>query len=202
MSVSSTAETRGRDQFHKYKRLIGLLTGICRRLPIGMRKRMLERRRNTRGKIGIGIRYALLKSIAIRCGDNVSIFQGVYVLNPQNLVVGSNVSIHPMTYLECGKGRDGGLIIGDDVSIAHGVTIMATTHTYASSDIPIKDQPVITKPVKIGANVWIGAKATVLAGITVGTGCVIGANAVLTKSTDANMVYAGIPARVVKERLT
>ena len=44
------------------------------------------------------------------------------------------------------------------------------------------------------------AKVTITAGITVASGCVIGANAVVTKDTEINGVYVGIPAKKIKTR--
>ena len=87
------------------------------------------------------------------------------------------------------------------MSIAHGVTIMATTHTFDDPDVPIKDQDVIDEPVRIEENVWIGAKASVLSGVTIRRGCVVGAGAVVTKSTDSDGVYVGVLAKLLKSRI-
>ncbi len=190
---------RGREQFDKYKGAINTVSFFYKLFPIKMRKQALEKRRNLRGKLGIGLRYAILKSISNSIGDNVALFQGVYLLNPENISIGNNVSIQPMTYIECGN-ESGGITIGSNVSIAHGVTIMATTHCYNDRKICIKDQGVLAEPVHIEDNVWIGAKAVVLSGVTVRQGCVIGAGAVVTKSTDLNGVYVGVPAYNIKER--
>jgi len=160
---------------------------------------LFEQSRNLRGKIGLGIRYALLKSISFRCGDNVAIYPGVYIFHPQNLSVGNNVSIHPMCYIECGIIPEG-VYIGDDVSMAHGTTVMASSHTYTDINEKIKNQEVVYKNVQIGDDVWIGAKATVLAGTTVASGCVIGANSVVTKDTEEKGVYVGAPAKRIKSR--
>ncbi len=194
------APKRGRDTFKKIKWLLSFFVSFYRLFPVKTRKKLLERHRYTRGKLGIGLRYALLKSLAAYCGDNVSVFEGVYLLNPQNLRVGNNVSIQPMCYIECGKDPALPLIIEDDVSIAHGATLMATTHTYSDLNLPIKDQPVETKALHIHENVWIGAKASILAGVTLASGCIIGAGAVVTKDTKENTIYGGVPARVIKER--
>lgn len=192
---------RGRDQFSKYKSLINFISTCFRMLPEKTRVRLLFTHRRMHGKFGMAIRYALLKSVANKCGDNVAIYEDVYFYNPQNLCVGSNVSFHPMCYIECGKQKDTGLHIGNDVSIAHGVTIMSNTHPYDNEAILIKDQPVITKQIVIGDNVWIGAKASILAGVKIESGCVIGANAVVTKNIDCNKVCAGVPVKVIKERI-
>ena len=190
---------RGREQFAKYKGAFGLITCFYRILPMKMRKKALEKKRFKRGKLGIGLRYAILRSITDSVGDNVAIFPGTYVLHPENLVVGNNVSIQPMCYLECGTVK-GGITIGNDVSIAHGVTVMATTHTFDDRDVPIKDQKVKDEPVRIEDNVWIGAKVSILSGTTVANGCVVGAGAVVTKPTEPDGVYAGVPARRIKDR--
>lgn len=190
---------RGRDQFKKYKKIFELFVSLYRHLPLRWRKNALEKHRNMRGKIGIGLRYVILKSITDSIGDNVAIFPSVYIFNPENLVIGNNVSIQPMTYMECGYVK-GGITIDDDVSIAHGVTIMGTTHRFDNHDEKIRDQGVDNEPVHIEENVWIGAKAAVLSGVTIGHGSVVGAGAVVNKSLEPEGVYVGVPARRVKER--
>ena len=103
---------RGRKQFAKLKRILAVLVTVYKVLPLKMRKKAFERHRNMRGKLGIGLRYVILKSITNSIGDNVAIFPNVYILNPENIVIGSNVSIQPMTYIECGYVK-GGITIGD-----------------------------------------------------------------------------------------
>ena len=199
---SQTPAVRGRDKFAKYKSIINFLVKLYRILPTRLRNKKFEKSRNTRGKWGLVKRYALLKSLAIRCGDNVAIYPGAYILNPQSMDIGNNVSIHPMCYLEGGpSGKKAGIIIGNDVSIAHGVTIMSTSHHYDNPDIPIKDQDYIVGTVVLEDNVWLGAKVSVLCGITVKTGCVIGANSVVTHDTEENGIYVGAPARKIKSRV-
>lgn len=190
---------RGRNQFAKYKGVFSVLTSLYKTLPLHMRKNALEKRRNMRGKLGMGFRYVILKSITDSIGDNVAVFPGVYIFHPENLVIGNNVSIQPMTYMECGYVK-GGITIDDDVSIAHGVTIMGTTHRFDNHEITIRDQGVNNELVHIEENVWIGAKVAVLSGVTIGHGSVIGAGAVVNKSLGPEGVYVGIPAKRVKDR--
>ena len=94
----------------------------------------------------------------------------------------------------------GGIEIGNDVSIAHGVTIMATEHNFSKKEEKIRDQGVISVPVRIEDDVWIGAKAVILCGTTIRSGCVIGAGAVVTKTTEPLGVYVGVPAQRIKDR--
>ena len=56
----------------------------------------------------------------------------------------------------------------------------------------------ITKPIKIGDNVYIGNNMIILPGVTIGNNVVIGAGAVVSKSIPDNSVAVGVPARVIK----
>ena len=55
------------------------------------------------------------------------------------------------------------------------------------------------KPVHVGNNVWFGAGCIVLPGVTIGDNAVVAAGAVVTKDVPANVVVAGVPAKVLKE---
>lgn len=54
----------------------------------------------------------------------------------------------------------------------------------------------------IGDNVYIGPGAKIFGGITIGNNVSIGANAVVNKSFPDNVVIAGIPAKIIKEKTT
>ncbi|WP_276538599.1 acyltransferase [Dehalobacterium formicoaceticum] len=188
---------RGRDKFKRAKFIINCLVKICDIMPYVIRTKLFGHYCMSNGYKGIVIRYVLLKTLAKRCGDNVAIYQNTYLLAPRGLVVGNNVSIHPMCYIDA----TGGIDIGNDVSIAHGTTILSSTHLFDSIEIPIKDQPVDLLSTVIENNVWVGAKATILAGIKIGTGSIVAAGAVVTKDVPAKAVVGGIPAKIIKERV-
>lgn len=190
--------SRGRDIFKKNKKFINVIAKVLSLFSKKKQVKMLHFCRFWKGKIGIGIRYCLLKNIAKTCGDNVLIQEGVYLLNPQNLEIGDNVSIHPMCYIEC--GQEGSIKIGNDVSIAHSVTILAVSHRFNERNIPIKDQGIEYGTVDIKSNTWIGAKATILKDRTIGEGAIVGANCLVTHDVNDNTIVGGIPNKVIKER--
>jgi acetyltransferase-like isoleucine patch superfamily enzyme len=90
--------------------------------------------------------------------------------------------------------------IGDRTLIAEGVHITDFDHRTDRLDVPIKDQGVVTSPVRIGADVWLGRGVTVLRGVDIGEGSVIGAHAVVTRDVPPYSVAVGVPARVIRSR--
>jgi len=93
--------------------------------------------------------------------------------------------------------------IGNNVKIGGGVCIYDTDFHSLNPDLrkhrqaDLKDKK--TKPVIIGNNVFIGAHSTVLKGVKVGDNSIIGACSVVSKNIPPNEVWAGNPARFIKE---
>lgn len=70
------------------------------------------------------------------------------------------------------------------------------THDYTKGD-----HPLITRAIEIGPHAWVAAEAFVGPGTIVSEGCVIGARAVVNGRLEPWSVYAGNPAKRIKERL-
>jgi acetyltransferase-like isoleucine patch superfamily enzyme len=49
-------------------------------------------------------------------------------------------------------------------------------------------------------DVWIGLGSTVLSGVTIGSGSIIAAGSVVTKDVEEYSIYAGNPAKKIKQR--
>jgi acetyltransferase-like isoleucine patch superfamily enzyme len=96
----------------------------------------------------------------------------------------------------------GGLVIGDNVLIAHHVTIIPANHRVHDLARPINVQGDEVEPITIESDVWIGANAVILAGVTVGTGAVVAAGAVVDKDVAPFTVVGGVPARAIGDRRT
>lgn len=56
-----------------------------------------------------------------------------------------------------------------------------------------------SKEIVIGKNVWIGANSIILKGASIGDNSVLGAGSVLTKLIPDNCLYAGNPAKKIKD---
>lgn len=188
--------SRGRDKFQKIKKPVVLISKVVNVVPYRARYALFKHFRNYNGNSGLIARYILVKSLAKKCGDNVSIHPNVMIFAPENLEIGDNVSIHPFCYIDA----TGGITIGNDVSVAHSSTIMSTEHKYDSKDLPIKDQGVSFLPTVIHDNVWIASGVRVLAGSVISTGTIVAAGAVTKSLLKSNAIYGGVPAKHLKDR--
>ncbi len=106
----------------------------------------------------------------------------------------TGIEIHPGANIGQGLFIDHGMgvvigetaIVGNDVTLYHGVTLGGTSLNKG------KRHPTI------GDRVTIGAGAKVLGNITIGADSRIGANAVVVKSVPENSVVVGVPGQIIK----
>lgn len=113
------------------------------------------------------------------------------------LIIGNNVRIEDNCHIGCIERVE----IGDGTLLASKVFISDHSHgNVDKSDIDVAplSRPLVSKPVKIGRNVWIGDGACILPGVELGDNVVVGANAVVTHNFPANAVIAGCPARLIR----
>ncbi|EOS93067.1 sugar O-acetyltransferase [Erwinia tracheiphila] len=85
--------------------------------------------------------------------------------------------------------------IGDNTLIGPNVNICTVTHVVNPCDRHIN----VIKPIWIGNNVWIGAGTVILPGVSIGDNSVIGANSVVNCDVPPNVLYAGSPAKLIKQ---
>lgn len=90
----------------------------------------------------------------------------------------------------------GSVYIGERTTLAQYVYICNGTHDLSNSILPL-----LVGDIEIGNDVFVGAKAIILPGLKLGNGSIVGAGSVLTKNTDEFKIYAGNPAKYIKERL-
>lgn len=171
-----------------------IVTYVWNITPAFMSKVLLSRFKNGESKLSFGIRYLSLFRLAKSCGKKVIVFPGVYLKNMQNLEIGTNVSIHEMTYINA----YGGIKIGSNVAISHGVSMLSYDHDIYSDSSSFKDANPVLGKIEIMDNVWIGAGVRILKNVIIEKDCVIAAGAVVTRSIKSNSIAAGVPAKVIK----
>lgn len=91
------------------------------------------------------------------------------------------------------------ITLGKKVSVGPRTMFVTATHVLGPAEHRIAGEGVADAPITVGDGTWIGANATVLPGVTIGSGCVIAAGAVVAKGCASNGLYAGVPARRIKD---
>jgi acetyltransferase-like isoleucine patch superfamily enzyme len=131
---------------------------------------------------------------AIRIGPGCSIAALAFLHGP--ITLGANVSINARASLDGGAA---GITIGDGCRIATGATLYAFDHGMAP-ERAIREQPVTSRGITLGADVWVGANAGLCDGVRIGDGAVIAMGAVVTADVPAFAIVGGVPARVIGDR--
>ncbi len=147
--------------------------------------------------VAAGAELIARKSERISIGDKTFILKGA-LLHPYGgwISVGRNVGINPY----CVLYGHGGLEIGNDVLIATSCVLIPSNHIFDRFDVPIQQQGLTCRGIRIEDDVWLGARVTVLDGVTIGKGAVVGAGAVVTRDIPPAAIAVGVPARVIGSR--
>lgn len=138
-----------------------------------------------------GWRRLLLRAFGATIADTAGIYPSAVIWSPKNLSVGEYAFIGP------------GVRVYSMAPITFAPYSLASqgAHLCAGShDIESEAFQLIARPIVIGFRAWIAAEAFVGPGVTVGEGAVLGARACAFKDLDPYVVYAGNPARPIKER--
>lgn len=194
----SVVENRN-NVWNKAKPIMQIMYGVSKIfISEGKAKKILEKKRFKTGWSNMAWRFVLLKRIGTNfVGDGYRIIQpNVCIYDADKLTMGERVTLNDNSYMEC----SGGIEIGNDVMIGHGVSILSNAHRFDDLDVPMNQQGENFGKVIIGNNVWIGAKVTILHGVTIGDGAIIGAHSLVNKDVLSNEVVAGIPARYIRNR--
>lgn len=121
-----------------------------------------------------------------RLGNNV--FVGPFVEIQKDVTIGENTKVQSHSFI-CEL-----VSIGSNCVIAHGVMFI---NDKFSTGGPANGDKNLWKSTKIGNHVSIGSNATILP-VNICDNVVIGAGAVVTKDITTPGIYAGNPARKIK----
>jgi acetyltransferase-like isoleucine patch superfamily enzyme len=128
----------------------------------------------------------------LHLGDRTYIAAGAYLTG--TLRTGRDCSMNAYTVIR------GDVRIGDAVRIGAHTSIIGFNHTMATLEVEFFRQPLESRGIRIGNDVWIGSHVVILDGIEVGDHAVLAAGAVVTKNVPPGAIVGGNPARVIRSR--
>ena len=177
---ATAADPYKRPAFSASDRLRRLTWNLCRLLLFRPSPRPFHAWRST-----------LLRLFGARLGPECHIYPGARIWAPWNLYAADSVAIAdgaeiynpaPMTF-------------GSHAIISQDAYLCGATHDYNRADFPL-----LAYTTEVGAYAWVCARAIVSPGINLGEGSVLGLGAIATRSLEPWSVYAGVPARHIKDR--
>ena len=138
-----------------------------------------------------GARAAILRLFGATVGRRTRIRPSARIEQPWNLTVGDNSSIGDRAIVYC----LGPVTLGSNVSISQMAHLCAGTHDFTKPGLPLLRPPIVVED-----EVWIAGDAFIGPGVRVARGCVVGARSSVYKDTEPWKIYAGNPARPIKDR--
>ena len=138
-----------------------------------------------------GWRRMLLRAFGARIAPSVRIRRTVRIECPWNLAIEDDSSVGDFANLYC----LGPVRIGKGVTVSQGAHLCAGSHDFRRRAMPL-----LRPPIDIGDHVWICADAFVGPDLKIGEGAILGARAVAMRSLEPWKIYAGNPAKAVRER--
>lgn len=155
-------------------------------------------------------------------GENVFISDKASFYNPGNILIGNNVRIDDFCILSAGEG---GIIIGNYVHVSCFVCMIGKGKiemkdyscfsvkctVFSSSDsftamcftnpmIPDEQREVYSANVTLGENAVVGSGSVILPGVTIGDSASVGALSLIKSDIPGGELWAGVPAKFIKER--
>jgi acetyltransferase-like isoleucine patch superfamily enzyme len=140
-----------------------------------------------------------------KIGKNFHAGRGVFLWAKHNIIIGNNFYIGKYSIVECDAE------IGNNVIFANHVSLIGKyDHHYQQTGLPIRlashisdsdyDWKGLNQKIEIEDDVWIGLGSIVLSGVKIGQGSIIAAGSVVTANVDPFSIYAGNPAKKIKNR--
>ncbi len=118
----------------------------------------------------------------------------------ETALIGNNCVIMMGAVINLGAEIGDRTMIDMNVVVGGRVFVGADCHIGAGTVLAGVIEPASAKPVVIENKVVIGANAVILEGVRVGTNSVVAAGAVVTNDVPENVVVAGTPARIIKDK--
>lgn len=169
-----------------------ILKSVTHNIWIMNHRLLLSLASNIPMKFGVRIYRAL----GVKIGNRTEISRGFYVDRCSGFSVGSNSFLNYGVHCYCGGGNSQ-ITIGNNVFIGPEVSMCCASHEIGGYICRAGKNTYDS--ITVGDGCWIGMRSVILPGVNILDGCIIAAGSVVTKSTEPNALYAGVPARKIKD---
>lgn len=114
-----------------------------------------------------------------------------------NLEIGNGSLINRGAFIYQNGLPEARIKLGDNVFLAPNISLICVSHKIGDSKMRAGDTFAGLIEIKDGS--WLGEGVKVMPGVTIEKGCVIASGSIVTKDTEPNGLYAGVPARRIKD---
>jgi len=130
-------------------------------------------------------------------GEHCRLGDGVYIetVGEGRIQLGDNVRINKGTLISARTS----ITIGHDTLVGEYVSIRDANHGIEPNHL-IRLQEHNSASIEIGDDVWVARGSVVLKGAKIGSGTIVAANSVVNSCLGDCKIYAGAPARLIRER--
>lgn len=147
-------------------------------------------------KFGCQFKNFFLKWSGIQKGSNLLIHLGVFISGHNKIIIGDDCVLSK----DCILMGKGGIILGDRVLVGYSTKILTGAHIIPKELGSIRFSGHTYNPITIGNDVWIGSNCVIMPGVNIGDNSVIAAGAIVNKDVPSNVIFGGIPGKILKER--
>lgn len=134
----------------------------------------------------------LLRLFGATLGPKCHFYPKARIWAPWNLICEDRVTVADDAELY----NPSALYMGSHCIVSQGAYICGATHEYNDPAFRL-----VHFPMRLDAYSWICARAVVSPGVNVGAGAILALGAVATRDLEPFGIYAGVPAKKIKERL-
>lgn len=137
------------------------------------------------------VRVRMLRATGLKIGTKAAIASGV-TFKGSSVTIGDGCFVNHGVYVDRGE-----LVLGPQVYVGPRAMFATRNHEIGESRQRAGDNT--DQPISVESGAWIGANVTILGGVRIASGCIIAAGAVVTRNTDRDGLYAGVPAVRIKD---
>ncbi len=152
-------------------------------------------------KIGLSLpnkfRVMCFLGTGMKIGHNTVITGGFYVDRPEGVRIGENCFLNHFVHMHNGIDKNIIIDIKNNVFIGPEAKLICASHKIGDSNKRAGEN--IYGSIIIEDGAWIGGGTIILPGVKIAKGTVVGAGSIVTKSTEPNSLYLGIPAKKIRD---